>query len=58
MGDVAEAVLLHRRLVYLHFKSKDELVEAVLIRELDRYAETWRAGGGRSARRKRDLRER
>ncbi|WP_197093433.1 TetR/AcrR family transcriptional regulator [Nonomuraea sp. SBT364] len=43
MGDVAEAVDLHRGLVYLCFKSKDELVEAVLVRELDRYAETWRA---------------
>lgn len=42
MGDVAQAVALHRGLVYLHFKSKDELVEAVLIRELDRYVETWR----------------
>ncbi|WP_336204350.1 TetR/AcrR family transcriptional regulator [Nonomuraea sp. LPB2021202275-12-8] len=42
MGDVAEAVALHRGLVYLHFKSKDELVEAVLVRELDRYVETWR----------------
>ncbi|WP_433366348.1 TetR/AcrR family transcriptional regulator [Streptosporangium sp. CA-115845] len=42
MGDVAEAVDLHRGLVYLHFKSKDELVETVLIRELDRYVETWR----------------
>jgi AcrR family transcriptional regulator len=42
MGDVAEAVALHRGLVYLHFKSKDELVEAVLRREGDRYAEAWR----------------
>ncbi|WP_062997839.1 isochorismatase family protein [Nocardia jinanensis] len=41
MGDVAEAVGLHRGLVYLRFKSKDELVEAVARRELDRYAELW-----------------
>ncbi|MFI6737499.1 TetR/AcrR family transcriptional regulator [Nonomuraea sp. NPDC050451] len=42
MGDVAEAVALHRGLVYLHFKSKDELVEAVLRREGGRYAGAWR----------------
>ncbi|RDI53301.1 TetR/AcrR family transcriptional regulator [Nocardia mexicana] len=41
MGDVADAVALHRGLVYLRFKSKDELVEAVARRELDRYAERW-----------------
>ncbi|MGW1738287.1 TetR/AcrR family transcriptional regulator [Nocardia sp. NPDC001965] len=41
MGDVAETVGLHRGLVYLRFKSKDELVEAVTRRELDRYAESW-----------------
>jgi AcrR family transcriptional regulator len=42
MGDVADAVALHRGLVYLRFKSKDELVEAVVLRELSRYAEAWR----------------
>ncbi|WP_344592434.1 TetR/AcrR family transcriptional regulator [Actinomadura vinacea] len=42
MGDVADAVALHRGLVYLRFKSKDELVEAVVLRELDRYADAWR----------------
>ncbi|MBF6328130.1 TetR/AcrR family transcriptional regulator [Nocardia transvalensis] len=41
MGDVADAVALHRGLVYLQFKSKDELIEAVVRRELDRYAELW-----------------
>ncbi|MEU8898640.1 TetR/AcrR family transcriptional regulator [Nocardia sp. NPDC048505] len=52
MGDVAEAVSLHRGLVYLCFKSKDELVEAAGRRELERYAERWSAalaadpGGG------------
>lgn len=43
MGDVADAVGLHRGLVYLRFKSKDELVNAVIVRELDRYAGAWRA---------------
>ena len=42
MGDVADAVGLHRGLVYLLFKSKDELVEAVCVRELDKYAGAWR----------------
>ncbi|MEU1388131.1 MULTISPECIES: TetR/AcrR family transcriptional regulator [unclassified Nonomuraea] len=42
MGDVAEATSLHRGLVYLVFKSKDELVEAVVHDELGRYADAWR----------------
>jgi len=42
MGDVADAVDLHRGLVYLRFTSKDELVTAVVVRELDRYALEWR----------------
>jgi AcrR family transcriptional regulator len=42
MGDVADAVALHRGLVYVHFKSKDDLVDAVLRREWDRYADVWR----------------
>ncbi|GAA3628145.1 hypothetical protein GCM10022419_136420 [Nonomuraea rosea] len=42
MGDVADAVDLHRGLVYLRFKSKDELVAAVLAREMRRYADGWR----------------
>lgn len=43
MGDVAAAVDLHRGLVYLCFKSKDDLVDAVVARELDRYAVAWHA---------------
>ncbi|MFB8279071.1 TetR/AcrR family transcriptional regulator [Nocardia colli] len=43
MGDVADAVALHRGLVYLQFKTKDELVEATVRRELSRYAHAWRA---------------
>ncbi|MFE3451875.1 TetR/AcrR family transcriptional regulator [Nonomuraea sp. NPDC059194] len=42
MGDVADAVTLHRGLVYLVFKSKDELVEAVVHDQLRRYADAWR----------------
>src|SRR4051812_27005762 len=42
MGDVADAVGLHRGLVYLRFPSKDELVEAVVLGELDRYGLAWR----------------
>lgn len=41
MSDVAEAVGLNRALIYPHFKSKDELVEALIIRELERYADMW-----------------
>ncbi|WP_203655182.1 TetR/AcrR family transcriptional regulator [Actinocatenispora rupis] len=42
MGAVADAVDLHRGLVYLRFTSKDDLVDAVVARELDRYALAWR----------------
>jgi AcrR family transcriptional regulator len=42
MADVADAAALHRGLVYLVFKSKDELVEAVVHDELGRYADAWR----------------
>ena len=41
MSDVADAVDLNRALIYLHFKSKDELVEALIVRELGKYAEMW-----------------
>lgn len=41
MSDVADAVGLNRRLVYLLFPSKDALVEALLLRELSIYAEMW-----------------
>ncbi|HEY7417242.1 MAG TPA: helix-turn-helix domain-containing protein [Ktedonobacteraceae bacterium] len=41
MSDVANAVDLHRGLVYLHFSSKDALVEALIVRELWWYAEVW-----------------
>lgn len=41
MSDVAEAMGLNRALIYPHFKSKDELVGALIIRELERYADMW-----------------
>src|SRR5882724_1444309 len=41
MSDVADAVDLNRALLYLHFKSKDELVEALIVRELNNYGEEW-----------------
>ena len=41
MSDVADAVGLNRRLVYLVFPSKDALVEALLRRELSTYVELW-----------------
>jgi AcrR family transcriptional regulator len=41
MSDVADAMGLHRGLVYLHFTSKDELVEALIVRELRKYGALW-----------------
>src|SRR5260221_1215182 len=41
MSDVADAVGLNRRLVYLLFPSKDALVEALLLREMNTYVNTW-----------------
>ncbi|MGZ3583799.1 MAG: TetR/AcrR family transcriptional regulator [Ktedonobacterales bacterium] len=41
MSDVADAVGLNRRLVYLVFPSKDALIEALLRRELSTYVELW-----------------
>ena len=41
MSDVADAVGLNRRLVYLLFPSKDALIQALLLRELNSYAEAW-----------------
>jgi len=38
---VADAVGSNRRLVYLLFPSKDALIKALLLRELNSYAEAW-----------------
>lgn len=41
MSDVAEASGIGRGLIYLHFESKEKLFEALLIREITRYGQTW-----------------
>jgi AcrR family transcriptional regulator len=41
MSDVADAAGLNRRLVYLLFPSKDALIQALLLRELNIYGEIW-----------------
>ena len=41
MSDVADAVGLNRKLVYLLFPSKDALVEALMLREMNTYVEIW-----------------
>jgi AcrR family transcriptional regulator len=41
MSDVADAVGLNRALVYAHFKSKDDLLEALIAREMRKYGELW-----------------
>lgn len=41
MSDVARAVGLHRGLIYLHFKSKEALLEALITREMKNYGEIW-----------------
>lgn len=41
MNDVADAVGLNRRLVYLLFPAKDALIEALLLREMNTYLEIW-----------------
>ncbi len=41
MRDIAEAAGASRRTVYLYFKGKEQLFEALLYREYMRYAETW-----------------
>lgn len=42
MSDVADAVGLNRRLVYLLFPSKDALIKALLLQELHSYTEAWK----------------
>jgi AcrR family transcriptional regulator len=41
MSDIAEEAGLSRRTVYLYFKGKEELFEALLYREYMQYAQTW-----------------
>jgi AcrR family transcriptional regulator len=42
MSDVADAVGLNRRLVYLLFPSKDALIQALLLREVNSYTDVWK----------------
>jgi AcrR family transcriptional regulator len=42
MSDVADAVGLNRRLVYLLFPSKDALIKALLLREVNSYTDVWK----------------
>jgi len=41
MNDIADAAGASRRTVYLYFKGKEELFEALLYREYLQYAQTW-----------------
>ncbi len=41
MHDVAEAAGASRRTIYLYFKGKEELFEALLYREYMQYSQTW-----------------
>ncbi len=41
MSDIAEEAGASRRTVYLYFKGKEELFEALLYREYMQYAQTW-----------------
>lgn len=41
IGDVADAIGLNRALVYGYFKSKDDVLEALIKREMRKYGELW-----------------
>jgi TetR/AcrR family acrAB operon transcriptional repressor len=41
MGDIAKEAGIGRGLVYLHFKNKDEIFEALLAREFQKYVQAW-----------------
>lgn len=41
ISDIAEEVGLSRRTIYLYFKGKEDLFEALLYREYLHYAQTW-----------------
>lgn len=41
IGDVADAIGLNRALVYGYFKSKDDLLAALIQREMRKYGELW-----------------
>jgi AcrR family transcriptional regulator len=41
MSDVADAAGISRGVVYLHFKGKDKLFEALVHREMFQYGQAW-----------------
>ncbi len=41
VSDIAREAGISKGAIYLHFSSKDELFEALLLREMQRYAEDW-----------------
>lgn len=41
VSDIAREAGISKGAIYLHYKSKDELFEALLLREMAVYAETW-----------------
>lgn len=41
VSDIAEAANVSKGAIYLHWKSKDELFEALLVREVKRFSEHW-----------------
>jgi AcrR family transcriptional regulator len=41
VSDIADEAGISKGAIYLHFESKDELFEVLLLRELNRYAEKW-----------------
>jgi AcrR family transcriptional regulator len=41
VGDIATEAAISKGAIYLHFQSKEELFEALLLRELSRYSEKW-----------------
>ncbi len=43
VSDIANQAGISKGAIYLHFKSKDELFEALLLREMQAYAEHWLA---------------
>jgi AcrR family transcriptional regulator len=41
VGDIATEAAVSKGSIYLHFQSKEELFEALLLREMSRYSEKW-----------------
>lgn len=41
VSDIASEAAISKGAIYLHFTSKEELFEALLLREMSRYSETW-----------------